>query len=113
MKFRAPEQFAGLAIADIDAKGRRLLTVDRNLASLWSLSNGRLLDVLGGHAAPILDAAFSDDGSRIVTGAADGETIVWDAFSGNALATLHASRPPPATRPRSRTSSSGPAGDSS
>jgi WD40 repeat protein len=90
--FESRRPFFNLGVADVDRPGRRLLTINRNVASLWNMSNGRLLKVLGGHTAPILAAAFSDDGTRVVTGAADGTAIVWDveADPPQAIATLHA-----------------------
>lgn len=40
------------------------------------------------HEAEVNDAAFSPDGRRLVSGADDGAVCVWDAVTGNVLATL-------------------------
>ncbi|MBX0331216.1 hypothetical protein K2Z83_26560, partial [Oscillochloris sp. ZM17-4] len=44
--------------------------------------------VLHGHASGVTSAAYSPDGTRIVTASADGTAKVWDAASGATLATL-------------------------
>jgi WD40 repeat protein len=48
-----------------------------------------LLTVLRGHEAGVTSAAFSPDGSKVVTDAeGDGSTRLWDAASGQELAVL-------------------------
>lgn len=47
-----------------------------------------LLTTLTGHAKNVLSAAFSADGSRIVTGSDDKTARVWDASTGKTLAVL-------------------------
>lgn len=56
------------------------------LSRVAMLTDWRLL--LGGHEAPVSSAAFSPDGSRIVTGSADKTARVWDAASGTTILTL-------------------------
>jgi eukaryotic-like serine/threonine-protein kinase len=46
------------------------------------------LFALKGHTSAILSAAFSPDGSRIVTGSEDTTTKVWDARTGSEVVTL-------------------------
>jgi WD40 repeat protein len=47
------------------------------LAAAVSQANWRF--VLGGHDGPVYSAAFSRDGSRIVTASADKTARIWDA----------------------------------
>jgi WD40 repeat protein len=61
------------------------------LAAAVSQSRWRL--VLSGHELPVVSAAFSPDGSRIVTASADTTARLWDAQTGTEIAVLrgHAS----------------------
>ncbi|MFO0844027.1 MAG: serine/threonine-protein kinase [Gemmataceae bacterium] len=43
-----------------------------------------------GHTGPVYSASFSPDGSRLVTGSADGTAKVWDARTGAVLLSLQA-----------------------
>src|SRR5262249_17992259 len=77
---------------------QRLLAIGNYLstARVFDVRTERELFVLRGHVLRrglIVDAAFSPDGSRIVTGAQDGQAIVWDAYSGQLLKVL---KPPDA-----------------
>src|SRR5207244_7599792 len=56
--------------------------------TLFRSASGRELLTLKGHSAPILTAAFSPDGQRIVTGSGDQTAKVWEAASGRPLLTL-------------------------
>jgi len=52
------------------------------------LANDGRLFTLEGHAHNVLEASFSADGTRIVTGSVDNTAKVWDAKSGAELLTL-------------------------
>ena len=62
------------------------------MVQLWDADSGKELAVLAGHTGQVMNAAFSPDGTRIVT-AGDNTARVWDA-SGNELTVLagHTSR---------------------
>jgi WD40 repeat protein len=45
---------------------------------LWDTATGRELADLPGHIGPIFSAAFTADGSTLITGAADGTVKLWD-----------------------------------
>jgi WD40 repeat protein len=45
---------------------------------LWDAATGRGLADLPGHVGPIFSAAFTADGSTLITGAADGTVKLWD-----------------------------------
>ena len=56
------------------------------LAAAVSQANWRF--ALGGHASPVTSAAFSPDGSRIVTASDDKTARIWDAASAKEIAVL-------------------------
>src|SRR6516164_448487 len=56
------------------------------LAAAVSQANWRF--ALGGHDSPVKSAAFSPDGSRIVTASRDNTARIWDAASANEIAVL-------------------------
>jgi WD40 repeat protein len=62
--------------------------IEAEAALYEALSANREHSVLAGHGVPVLQAAFSPDGSRIVTASADKTARVWDAATGKALAVL-------------------------
>ncbi len=63
-----------------------LPTLSRDAVS-QAVQASRLIHIMptGNPGAKMLDAAFSPDGSRVVTGADDGTATVWDVASGNHL----------------------------
>ena len=83
--------------------GLRVVTAsgDRR-AWLWEVATGKVIAALDGHCPPGSDAgtfglgcvvhsaAFSPDGSRIVTASSDGTARVWDAISGKAVSIIEA-----------------------
>ena len=75
----------------IGPHGQRAVTItagDRNEVHLWDLETGSKLRVLSGHDKPVIWAAFSPDGDRLVTGSMDLTAMVWDVLTGKRLATL-------------------------
>ncbi|MGO9327280.1 MAG: WD40 repeat domain-containing protein [Steroidobacteraceae bacterium] len=70
----------------LDQRGTEtLVTADALAASVWE-SEWRLL--LVGHDATVNSAAFSFDGTRIVTASRDETARIWDAASGRQIAVL-------------------------
>ncbi|MGD9982507.1 MAG: WD40 repeat domain-containing protein, partial [Hyphomonadaceae bacterium] len=68
--------------------GSRIVTASQDwTARVWDAASGGEISVLRGHENDVRSAAFSPDGSRIVTGG-DGTARVWDAASGGELALL-------------------------
>ena len=49
-------------------------------ARLWDAADGRVIAVLRGHLSPIVHAAFSSDGSRIVTASHDKTARLWPNY---------------------------------
>jgi WD40 repeat protein len=48
-------------------------------ARVWDAATGKQMGVLLGHDEPVNSAAFSPDGSRIVTTSFDNTARIWDA----------------------------------
>jgi WD40 repeat protein len=60
---------------------------------VWDARTGQGLATLQGHTASVLSAAFSPDGTRIITAGGDKTARVWDARTGQGLATLQGRGP--------------------
>jgi WD40 repeat protein len=54
-------------------------------ANVWD-RQGNLLFQLNGHEGSIVDAEYSADGSRLVTGSTDQTAMLWDAQTGEQIA---------------------------
>jgi WD40 repeat protein len=51
-----------------------------NTARLWDATTGKMLFTLRGHTAPVLSAAFNQDGTRVVTASQDHTARIWRVF---------------------------------
>jgi WD40 repeat protein len=58
-------------------------------ARIWDAATGKEINVLRGHENPVLSAAFSPHGSRIVTASQDKTARIWDAATGSEIMVLH------------------------
>ncbi len=67
--------------------GKRIAYTDR-VARLWDAATGKQLAVLRGHRGRIRSAAFSANGTRLVTVSYDATARVWEVPSGKQLALL-------------------------
>jgi WD40 repeat protein len=65
--------------------GRRAVLLQKDSARIWDVAGGEGVSPPLRHAGNVERAAFSPDGSRVVTTAADGTACVWEAESGKAL----------------------------
>jgi WD domain, G-beta repeat len=61
---------------------------DDKTARVWDAATGKLLFSLVGHTGVVESAAFSPDGTRIVTTSNDKTARVWDAATGKPVKTL-------------------------
>jgi WD40 repeat protein len=59
-----------------------------NTARIWDAATGEEIAVLSGHVNMVDSAAFSPDGTRIVTAPQDETARIWDAVTGNPIAVL-------------------------
>jgi hypothetical protein len=63
----------------ISGDGAYLAGATENGVVVWYAADGKLLDVLAGHAGRVNGVAFSADGRRIVAGGLDGTIKIWNA----------------------------------
>lgn len=55
---------------------------------LWDAATGTLVHTFAGHRLAITSAAFSPDGTHVLSGSADSTLKLWDAASGALLRTF-------------------------
>jgi WD40 repeat protein/predicted Ser/Thr protein kinase len=73
-----------ITTAEISLDERRVLTTGESGVLVWDLEKGERLFEVGGTNQGGYSAAYSPDGTRIVTGNVDGTARVWDAATGEA-----------------------------
>jgi WD40 repeat protein len=88
--FSMPADAQPVSSMQFDPSGTRLLTVKRNVATIWALppEPKEAAITLGGHTDVIDAATFSPDGRLVATASNDGSARVWDAGTGAQLAEL-------------------------
>ena len=72
----------------VSASGGYISNSGENLARVWDVSSGAMLQELKGHTGYITAAEFSHDGSLIVTAGSDATARVWETASGKAKVAL-------------------------
>lgn len=88
----------GFSRAALSPDGTRVVTisdvqsdehlVDDRTPRLWDAATGKEIAVLRGHEAGVVSAAFSPDGTRVVTASEDRTARLWDAATGKVIAVL-------------------------
>jgi len=68
--------------------GTRVITVGDKTARVWDAAAGKEIAVFKGHGESVTSAAFSPDGTRIVTASFDKTARVWDVATGREIAVL-------------------------
>lgn len=58
---------------------------DDSLVRIWDFETGEVIHELAGHTETVEGVAFSPDGSQIISGAWDGQLILWDVDSGEEI----------------------------
>ncbi|MEM9562689.1 MAG: WD40 repeat domain-containing protein [Actinomycetota bacterium] len=61
----------------VSPDGRFVAAGDGGVARLWSTETGGVVGELAGHSGFVTSAAFTEDGTRLVTGGTDGTAVVW------------------------------------
>ena len=76
--------------ASFSEDGSYLVTATKSPenTAVWSADDGRLIGYLKGHTYEVNSAAFSHDGSKVVTASADHTARIWNARSGKEIAVL-------------------------
>jgi len=74
---------------DANAATNRVLSIhgDKS-ARMWDASDMTLISTLSGHTSSIRDAAFSPDGSHVITRADENNVLVYDSRTGERIQTL-------------------------
>jgi WD40 repeat protein len=85
----------GVNVLAVSPDGKRLASASaqaggEHAARVWDLATGQELFRLEGHKGSVLGLAWSGDGSRLLTGSADGALILWDAKTGKTSKTIPA-----------------------
>ncbi len=78
------EQFPTIAFSP---DGSRIAVLSNDV-KLYEVASGREVMKLSGHTLPAGSISFSDDGRLVVTGSEDGSARLWNAQSGELMATL-------------------------
>lgn len=81
---------------DLDARGQRLLArVDPLRVGIWDVDRASLRGTLEAHSSEVNGMQFSPDGRQILTGAVDGDAVVWNADAFPALPAKVLAHDPP------------------
>jgi WD40 repeat protein len=72
----------------VSPDGSRIVTASENTARVWDAATGDEVGVLKGHTDKVRSAAFSRDGTHIVTASRDKTARVWNAATGAEKAAL-------------------------
>ena len=72
----------------ISPDGQILASASENNIQFWNIDELKLQDVYTGHTSEIKHLVYSQNGKTLISGSTDATIRVWDAATGEALATL-------------------------
>lgn len=81
------QQFNGLAVSP-DGKYLAGVRNTDNAAVLWDVATGKVVRRFDGHGYTVRSAAFSPDGTRLVTASRDRSAIVWNVATGKRISRM-------------------------
>jgi WD40 repeat protein/serine/threonine protein kinase len=84
---RLASSFGRMWSARFSPNGKELVTTDDQNAQIWDAQSYQLRVTLH-HGDVVYQAVYSTDGSKLVTGSADGVVRIWDAASGTLVREL-------------------------
>ena len=70
------------SIAHFSPDGSKIISCTNSMATLWDIETGSLIHDFIGHSDTVTTAAFSQDGSLLVTGSDDTTARLWDTETG-------------------------------
>lgn len=91
---------SGVSVEDVafSPDGERIASVGLdNVARIWEVRTGRLLNTLEGHTRQLRRVVFSPDGNRLATAGFDGGLRIWDAATGKEIVCIARSAESPPT----------------
>jgi WD40 repeat protein len=84
----AQHRISGISMAAFSHDASHLLTVSGQAARIWDAGTGKEIAVLRGREHDVGSAAFSPDGTRVITALTDKTARIWDARTGKEIASL-------------------------
>lgn len=87
--FLTGDDYDVVVCSAVSDDGKKLVYGSRDqMAYLWNYEEGYLIDILEGHQNVVTSVGFSSDNTKVITASYDGSFKIWDAASGDLIATF-------------------------